>query len=952
MIGKVVSHYRVIAKLGSGGMGDVYLAEDLTLDRKVALKFLPPHYENDPDALKRFRREAKAAAVLNHSNIVTIHEVGEHEGKPFIAMSYVDGASLRSLIDKKNLSIEKAIDIAVQACDGLAAAHRIGVIHRDIKPENIVVDAEGRAKILDFGLAKVTDASKLTASGSTVGTAHYMSPEQVRGKAVDHRSDLFSLAVVLYEMIAGQSPFRGEHAEAVRYAITTETAQPLARFNHRAGPELERIIAKALAKDPAVRYQSAADFAADLKQASTIQDSSTVTSTRRRRLSYVVPTAVAVVVVAALLVLKPFETRQTARAGEKRLAILYFENMADPGDPERLGEIATNLLITDLSESKYVSVVSSQRVYDILRGMGKEGAKVVDRTTATEIARQAGASEMLMGTVLRVEPNVEFTSQLIDVESGEALATQRVRSSEGEDVFALIDRLSIEVKNDLGLPSNAKAEPDVAVADVTTHSAEAYRYYLEGVEERNRYRTPQARVSFQKAIQVDSTFAMAWVALADQVMAHAGMSPDEQKNAMEKAVRHSDRVSERERRYIGAMSKRLAADRHGAIADLEALIVDFPDEKRAYHKLADLLQSDMRQSEAIIVWRKVIELDPRDKVAYNNLAYLYQSAGDLEKSIWAINQYIHLAPDDANAYDTQGDLYGFSGQIDKAIASLEKAVAIDPTFDTSWFKLGEIHLLQGREDRARDCWTRLLQMDVADTRAWGRWKLASIPLHRGRARETLAAMEQAIVEDRLDGYDGNALAWKHWNVGYLHALQGDWSSADAAFGRAERSMHADILAARVALLAPIDVSRVEEEMRALPKSQAGNMWNAPFLAKCWVEMAHGRFDAAVEASGQATGTEVSFAMSYTKGVAYLRSGRLQESIQQLEHARDMFSYHDSYFPTWIVQVHYYLALAYQSDSRTAEAIEEYQRFLARWGDGDIFRDQVDDARRRLADLKA
>ncbi len=947
MIGNVVSHYRIVEKLGAGGMGEVYVAEDLALDRKVALKFLPSHDANDPAVLKRFEREAKAAAALSHSNIVTIHEIGTHDGRPFIVMSLVEGTPLRNLIDEKTLSIEKAIAIAAQVCDGLAAAHRAGIVHRDVKPENVVVEAGGHAKILDFGLAKVAHAGKLTEEQSTVGTVRYMSPEQARGEDVDHRSDLFSLGVVLYEMIAGRPPFRGEHAAAVLYSITTETPQPLARFNHRAGAELERVVAKALAKDRAARYQSAEDFAADLKQVAKMPTSSVVTP-RKRRLSIIVPVAAVLVIAAALLVLKPFDAKQTATAAEKRLAILYFENMEEPADPERLGEIATNLLITDLSESKYVSVVSSQRVYDILKQMGKEGVKVVDRSTATEVAREAGASDMLVGTVLRVHPNVELTSQLIDVASGEARATQRVRGAKGEDVFALIDRLSAEVKNDLGLPRKASAEPEIAVADVTTHSAVAYRYYLEGVEEMNRFRFPQARASLEKAIQADSTFAMAWVALTDHWMADvAGLSPEQQKNAMTRAVAHSDRMSEHERRYIGAMAKKFAGDRDGAIVDLEALVVDFPDEKRAHYELARLFPVE-RSRDAITVLHKLIELDPMDKMAYNQLAYRYQAVDDLEKSIWAINQYLHLAPNDANAYDSQGELYGFKGQVEQAMASYEKAVEIDPTFYMSWFKLGQLYLYRGREDRARDCWAHLLQADVADVRAWARMQLASIPLYEGRAGETLVGLEKAIAADRRDGYDGVALAQKHWTVGFLHVLRGEEPSADAAFRRAGKPTNGAEMLPRIALLAPLDVSKAEDDLRALQRIGGGG--DDPWVAQCWVEMARGQFAAAAETIDRAPG-ELPFVTTYTKGIAYLRSGRVAEGTQLLERARGMQSFQNAFYPTWMVQVHYYLATAYESGGRSAEAMEEYEEFLRLWGEGDIFRNQVDDARRRLAGLK-
>jgi serine/threonine-protein kinase len=254
-----------LEKLGEGGMGEVYLAEDTKLERKVALKFLPPHIAREADALERFTREAKATAALRHPNIVTIHEIGVHEDRHFIAMAYIDGDLLSDIIDRKQLTIVKALTITLELCDALGEAHGAGVIHRDLKPANIIVDPKERPHVLDFGLALKIGATKLTRDGTTVGSLHYMSPEQLRGESVDARTDVFSLGAILYEMIAGQPAFPGEHAAAIQYSIANETPQPLARYNNHVTPELERIVSKALAKDCEIRYQTTAGLAADLR---------------------------------------------------------------------------------------------------------------------------------------------------------------------------------------------------------------------------------------------------------------------------------------------------------------------------------------------------------------------------------------------------------------------------------------------------------------------------------------------------------------------------------------------------------------------------------------------------------------------------------------------------------------------------------------------------------------
>ena len=264
--GTMVSHYRIIEKIGSGGMGEVYLAEDTKLNRKVALKFLPPHLCQDEECRQRFKREAQAAAKLNHPNIVTIHEVSDYQGRPFIAMELVEGLSLRDLAKGKELSIDRIIELAIQVCDGLGAAHGKKVVHRDIKPSNIVIDAYGRPKILDFGLAATQGGEHLTKTGSTLGTVRYMSPEQVQGKEIDQRSDLFSLGVVLYELIAGRTPFERDNEAATLKAITQDNPEPLARYKSDIPDELQRTVSKLLEKDSAYRYQTAAGVISDLRR--------------------------------------------------------------------------------------------------------------------------------------------------------------------------------------------------------------------------------------------------------------------------------------------------------------------------------------------------------------------------------------------------------------------------------------------------------------------------------------------------------------------------------------------------------------------------------------------------------------------------------------------------------------------------------------------------------------
>jgi eukaryotic-like serine/threonine-protein kinase len=266
MIGQTISHYKILEKLGEGGMGVVYKAHDTKLDRDVALKFLPHYLTGDPTEKERFYHEARAAAALTHQNIAVVHEIGEHEGQIFIAMEYVEGKTLKQFIEEEPPPIKKVLEIAIQICEGLAVAHEKGIVHRDVKPENIIITLKGQAKITDFGLAKLKGATKLTKAGSTLGTAAYMSPEQARGEEVDQRSDIFSFGVVLYEMLTSHLPFRGEHIAAIQYSIVNEEPPPLARYNEKVTDELQHIVSKALEKEQDDRYQHADELLSDLRR--------------------------------------------------------------------------------------------------------------------------------------------------------------------------------------------------------------------------------------------------------------------------------------------------------------------------------------------------------------------------------------------------------------------------------------------------------------------------------------------------------------------------------------------------------------------------------------------------------------------------------------------------------------------------------------------------------------
>jgi serine/threonine protein kinase/tetratricopeptide (TPR) repeat protein len=984
MIGTQVHQFKILEKIGEGGMGEVYLAQDTRLERKVALKFLPPNYSADPDFKARFEHEAKATAALNHPNIITVHEMGEHEGRLFIAMELIEGQTLESLISGGDVSLTDAIKTTIQICGGLSAAHDAGVVHRDIKPANIFITKDGRAKILDFGLAKSRKATTDTKVGTTVGTVQYESPEQSRGDKVDARSDLFSLGVVLYELITAQRPFKGEFEDAIKYAIANENPEPLARYKTDVSDDVQRVVSKLLEKDPEVRYQSAAGVVSDLKLIQRASGPSTVHSAYHSAIhagqpekksgsltKLLVPSVAAVAIVFLLLVFKPWsvtvEGTNEATAAEDRLAVMYFDNLTDPNDEQRQGEVVSSLLISDLSESQYMQVVSSQRLYDILKNMGKEGSRRITPDVATEVAEKANARWMLTGKILSSEPTWVVQAELSDVATGDLISSPSISGQPGERIFEVIDRLTREIKANLALPAEALAELDKPVIELTTESSDAYRLYLEGEELKYRFRMAEAEEKYREALQYDSTFAMAYIGIQLCRVAYWGDFLGG-RQAARKAYEFIDNTTGRDSLFISSVNSFYAGQTEPGLRSINALIEKYPEDKEALEFLGNVYQHNDRiqdLSKAVKMHRRILDMDPLWTSSYNALAYAYEEMGDLEQSLWAINKYVELQPDEPNPYDSRGEIQAQNGQFEEALASYLKALDVKPDFLPSMMGAFGLSMHLGHWDTAKRLVAEMQGHENPAIRSRGMSLEASTALHQGRIQDGLKIYADRARFDAKQSETRPRLAGAHFNRAYLLSFLGETDKAldelDAALRVREETLSPEearesIWDDRINILARGGrLSEADSILQLLAGTigqpngaDSGLYWRLKHNILFEAE----EYDSAIVYFEKGAGSRSSFYEHVRLGRCYAGARKLRDAQSHFEQAEGIYDGSRRNNAVSSVLYYYWRAQVYEKSGKTQQALADYQKFLEIWKNSDQGLKEVDDAKRRLAKLQA
>jgi len=704
--GTVVSHYKIIEKIGAGGMGEVYLAEDTELDRKVALKLLPPHLCQDEDCRARFKREAQAVAKLKHPNIVTIYEVSEFQGRPFFAMEHIEGQSLRDLIKGKELTPHHVINLAIQICEGLSKAHQAGITHRDMKPSNIVIDADGRPKLLDFGLATIQGGEHLTKTGSTLGTVGYMSPEQARGQKMDHRSDLFSLGVVIYEMVTGRRPFKGEDEAATLHAVTHDTPQPLARYCSDATDDLQRVVFKLLEKDSGLRYQSAAGLISDLKKLK-----------------------------------KELESGPSMAKRKPSIAVLPFTNLSADAEQEYFCDGMAEEIINALTHVESLRVVARTSCF-AFKGKSED---------IREIGRKLSVETLLEGSVRKAGNKLRVTAQLVNVADGYHLWSERYDRTM-EDVFAIQDEISLAIVEELKvkLMGAEKARP----VKRHTEDLDAYNLYLKGRYHWNK-RTEQGMRKgleyFQQAAEEDPAYVLPYTGIADcyNLLGWYGyVAPKEAfpkaKVAAEKA-RDMDATLAEVHTSLAAVREFYDWDWSAAEKGYRQAIELNPSYPPAHHRYGEFLCYLGRHEEAFREIECALNLDPLSLLYNTILTEVRYFARQYDQAIEAALRTVEMDPNFFTVHWLDAFAYAQKQMYKDAMTETQKAADLsgeaNPLIIT---QLGILYSLSGKNDEAREVLDKL--SELSERRFVSPFYTALIHLGLGEKNSALKWLEKAYDE--------------------------------------------------------------------------------------------------------------------------------------------------------------------------------------------------------------
>jgi len=755
--------YQIIEELGEGGMGRVYKALDSEIDEKVALKLIRPEIAADDKAVKRFRKELKTARQISHKNICRMYHFGTKKGIRYITMEYVSGEDLKNSMKRMGqFTVGKALFTAKQICEGLTEAHKLGIVHRDLKPQNIMIDEFGNVRIMDFGIARSLKTEDITKPGEIIGTRVYMSPEQAEAKDIDQRSDIYSVGLILYEMLANRLPFDEDIPLSVATKHMDGPLKGPKEYNPQVPDDLNRLIIKCLEKDKEKRYQSVEDLFVDLdkiesgvstteksvpeKVPTTSREITAKFDVQRFRIPGVIA---AVVVIAAILVWQLFLKKGiSVPNGKPSLAVMYFKNNTGDASLDHWKEMIADSFVADLNQSKYIDVLSSESVFQILKDLNQLQTKTYSSSVLKQVAARGGVNHVLVGNFAKAGENIRIHVNLIDVRRDKTIATEKDEGIGAENIFAMVDRLTKKIKKRFDLTNEQLADDlDREVAQITTSSPEAFKYYVEGRRFHLNGEYRQSIVLMEQAVAIDPEFAMAFRSLAVSY-GNLGLSP-QRSEYIQKALDLGERLSEKELYLIqGDYYRETEATFDLAIEAYTRLLRLYPDDTSGLQNLGTLFNDIEELDRALEYFERSAEAETEYVGTYFSIANVHMMKGRYDKAEEVLRNYLENVSNHPWIHYYLVFNYICQRQFHIAQAELDVAVPLAPTYRNTYYLKGLYGALTESFIEAEKEYQKALDDKEPAGPYLGRHGLANLCVMQGRFRDSIAHLREGISISR------------------------------------------------------------------------------------------------------------------------------------------------------------------------------------------------------------
>ena len=975
--------YQIIEELGKGGMGRVYKALDKEINEKIAIKLIKPEIASDKKTIERFRNELTTARRIVQKNVCRMYDLNKDKGSYFITMEYVSGGDLKRLIRRVGqLPSGKVISIAKQICDGLNEAHSMGIVHRDLKPNNIMIDDNGNARIMDFGIARTVKGKGITGSGVMIGTPEYMSPEQVEAKDIDQRSDIYSLGVILYEMTTGRLPFEGDTPLAIAMKHKGETPRDPKEFNAQIPEDLSQVILKCLEKNSDNRYLSADELKSELINIEKGLPTTDRDVPRKKPLTsreftvqfnmkkLLIPAFAVMVVIAVVLVLWPPWKQQESTpifSDKPSLAIMYFQNKTGEKSLDVWRDGIPGMLIADLSQSKHIRVLSDDQIYGILKKLGLLEAKNYSPEELKEVAALGNSTHILKGSLSKAGDSFRITTTLQETNTMGIVDSEIVDGQGEESLLKIVDELTTRIKENFKISAEELDDYiDRQIGQFTTYSPEALKYYIRARRYHMEYENRKAIENYKKAILIDPEFATAYRGMAT---AYSNLGQwSERLKYLRKAMELKDRLSEREfYRVQSNLYSQTEKTYEKAIEVNEKLVELYPDFGSGYNSLGVIYWFLGEWDKAVEYFNIPIQNKWPDQYPYGNIQQVYREMGLHEKAIEVAKEYFKNFGEFAAFHRYLAETYLFQGKYDLALVEINTALSISPAQYWNFYRKGDIYVYKDDLERAEKEYLKLLDYDDPFTKAAGKRKYAGLYLIQGKFKESKEKLKEGLKLMSEIGERENIRDFQLF-LSYIDFKMGNYDFVLEEINKVWESAveDEDLVFQRLLLhekgLLDLEMKSIGEAQRTADKLKQiiedglnkRIIWlHHHLLGK--IGLKKGNYSKAIDLFKEALpllAADGSFniILAESLATAYYRAEDLDRARTEYERIISLnlgrLNYGDIYAKSF-----YMLGKIHEQQGNTAKAIEHYEKFLSLWKDADPGIAEVDETKMRLAELK-